>query len=119
MRWSPSKSRGEIRSCVIAEDGHQNAIYELSGKLMTQEELAAEVAAVSGRDIPVLQVDDAAYGEMIKNAGVPEPMVAMLVAIQRAIREGALAIESDDFEKLLGRPLTPIREALREITQQL
>jgi len=76
------------------------------------------VAAVSGREVPVLQVDDAAYAEIMKNADVPEPMVPILVAVQRAIRDGALAIQSDDFELLLGRPLTPLREALREIVQQ-
>ncbi|HYF76888.1 MAG TPA: SDR family oxidoreductase [Symbiobacteriaceae bacterium] len=116
--WALRRDYADAAAAVLTGDGHRNAIYELSGKLMTQEELAAAVAAVWGREVPVLQVDDATYAEMMKNAGVPEPMVPILVAVQRAIREGALAIQSDDFERLLGRPLTPIREALREIVQQ-
>ncbi|NMA70805.1 MAG: SDR family NAD(P)-dependent oxidoreductase, partial [Firmicutes bacterium] len=36
-----------------------------------------------------------------------------LVEIQQAIRQGALDVESDDFQKLLGRPPTPVPEALR------
>lgn len=38
-----------------------------------------------------------------------------LVGIQQGIRENTLEIESNDFEKLLGRRVTPIREVLTQI----
>jgi NAD(P)H dehydrogenase (quinone) len=40
-------------------------------------------------------------------------------ASQKGIRDGVLAIESKDFEKLLGRPTTPINEALSQIVSQI
>ncbi|SFE66033.1 hypothetical protein SAMN05428981_107136 [Bacillus sp. OV194] len=70
-------------------------------KLMTQEELASAVGTVLGKEVSVQQVDDTAYADIM-----------MLVDIQKGIRDGELEVESNDFEKLLGRPLTPINEAL-------
>src|SRR5581483_5832595 len=105
----------EAAAAVLAGDGHENTIYELSGKLMTQEELAAALGAVLGKEVPVQQVDDATYADIMKGVGVPDFVVPILVGIQQGIREGALEIESNDFEKLLGRPVTPIHEALTQI----
>ena len=63
-------------------------------------------------------MDDDTYAKIMAEAGVPEPVLPILVGIQSAIREGALEIESNDFEKLLGRPITPLEEVLREIVSQ-
>ncbi|SCA86278.1 hypothetical protein BGLY_2455 [Bacillus glycinifermentans] len=82
---------------------------------MTQEELASALGGVLGKDVPVQQVDDAQYADIMKSAGVPDFLIPMLVNIQKGIRGGALDVESSDFEKLLGRPLTPISEALTQI----
>ncbi|MNJ00096.1 hypothetical protein D3C81_1748710 [compost metagenome] len=46
---------------------------------------------------------------------MPEAVLPIVVAIQEAIREGALDIESGDLEKLLQRPLTPLSEGVSEI----
>ena len=61
------------------------------------------------------QVDDATYADIMKGAGVPEFVIPILVDIQKGIREGSLDFESNDFEKVLGRPATPIKEALTQI----
>lgn len=61
------------------------------------------------------QVNDDAYAKIMKGAGVPNFLIPMLVNIQKGIREGALEIESHDFEKLLGRQAAPISEALTEL----
>ncbi|WP_199616978.1 SDR family oxidoreductase [Paenibacillus alkalitolerans] len=113
--WASREDYAEAAAAVLAGSGHENTIYELSGKLMTQEELASALGTVLGKEVPVQQVDDETYAEIMKGAGVPEFVIPILVAIQAAIREGALEIESNDFEKLLGRPITPIGESLREI----
>lgn len=117
--WAPRQDYAEAAAAVLAGTGHENTIYELSGKLMTQEELASALGAVLGKEVPVQQVDDATYASIMKGAGVPEPVIPILVGIQKGIREGALEIESDDFEKLLGRPRTPISKALSEMVKEL
>ena len=51
----------------------------------------------------------------MKAAGIQDFVIPILVDIQRSIREGSLDFESNDFEKVLGRPATPIKEALTQI----
>lgn len=117
--WAPRRDYAEAAATVLAGDGHSNAVYELSGRPTTQDELASTLAAILCREVPIQHVDDAAYANIMKQAGVPEPVVPMLVAIQQGIRDGALAVESSDFEQLLGRPLTPIGEAVGAIVNEL
>jgi NAD(P)H dehydrogenase (quinone) len=113
--WASRLDYAEAAAGVLAGEGHNNTTYELSGKPLTQEELASIVAEVSGKEIHVQQVDDETYGEIMSGAGVPEQMIPFLVGIQSGIREGYLEIESSDFEKLLARPITPLSEVLRQI----
>ncbi|MFD1179123.1 SDR family oxidoreductase [Paenibacillus puldeungensis] len=117
--WALQQEYAAAAAAVLAGDGHENTIYELSGKLFTQEELASALGTVLGKEVPVQQVDDATYADIMKNAGVPDFVIPMLVSIQEGIREHTLEIESNDFEKLLGRPLTPMTEALRQIVDSL
>ena len=86
---------------------------------MSQEELAAALGEVLGKEVPVQQVDAAAYAEIMAGGGVPDFVVPILVEIQKSIRVGSLDVESKDFEKLLGHPATPINEALRQIVDGL
>jgi NAD(P)H dehydrogenase (quinone) len=113
--WAIQQDYAEAAAAVLSGNGHENTIYELSGKLLTQEEFASVLASVLGKEVPVQQVDDKTYAEIMKGAGVPDFLITMLVDIQKDIREGTLEIESNDFEKLLGRPVMPIRQALTQI----
>ena len=117
--WALQQDFAEAAAAVLVGEGHENTIYELSGKPLTQEELAAALGEVLGKEVPVQQVDDAAYAEIMAGAGVPDFVVPILVEIQKSIRVGSLDVESKDFEKLLGHPATPINEALRQIVDGL
>ncbi|GAA4704440.1 SDR family oxidoreductase [Brevibacillus fulvus] len=117
--WALQRDYAEAAAAVLAGEGHENKIYELSGELLTQAELAAAVGAVLGKEVAVQQVDDAAYADIMKEAGVPDFVIPMLVEIQKGIRAGALEVESDDFEKVLGRPATPIHEALSQLVGEI
>jgi len=117
--WALQQDFAEAAAAVLAGEGHENTIYELSGKTLSQEELAAALGEVLGKEVPVQQVDDAAYAEIMAGGGVPDFVVPILVEIQKSIRIGSLDVESNDFEKLLGRPATPIHEALRQIVDGL
>ncbi|GAU78901.1 SDR family oxidoreductase [Fusibacter sp. 3D3] len=117
--WALQKDYAEAAANVLSGSGHENMIYELSGQARTQGELVAALEKVLGTSVPVQQVDDATYADIMKNSGIPEFIIPMLVNIQSDIREGALEIESNDFEKLLGHPVTPIEEALAQIVSTL
>lgn len=117
--WALQQDYAEAAAEVLAGEGHENTIYELSGKLLSQEDIAAAVSTVIGKEVPVQQVDDTTYAEIMTKAGVPDFIVPMLVAIQKDIREGSLEIESKDFEKLLGRSETPVVEGIKQLLNGL
>lgn len=115
--WAVQQDYAQAAATVLTGTNHENTIYELSGKLLTQNEIAEELSAVLGKEVIVQHVEDAAYADIMKDAGVPEFLLPMLVNIQKDIREGTLEIESNDFEKLLGRPVTSLREGLAQIVK--
>ncbi|MCY8581496.1 SDR family oxidoreductase [Bacillus haynesii] len=113
--WALQQDYADAAAAVLSGEGHENTVYELSDELLTQEEIASALGEVLGKEVPVQHVDDAAYRDIMKNAGVPDFLIPMVVEIQKGIREGTLEVESDDFEKVLGRPVTPIKEGLAQI----
>ena len=115
--WALQQDYADAAAAVLSGEGHKNTIYELSGKGLTQEEFAAVLGTVLGKEVPVKQVNDETYADIMKGVGVPDFLIPFLVEIQKGIREGALEIESNDFEKLLGRPATPISEGLNQIVK--
>ena len=113
--WALQQDYAEAAATVLSENGHNNTIYELSGKPLSQEEFVSVLGDILGKEIPIQQIDDANYTENMKAAGIKDFVVPILVDIQRSIREGSLDVESNDFEIVLGRPATPIKEALTQI----
>ncbi|PKR85355.1 SDR family oxidoreductase [Heyndrickxia camelliae] len=113
--WALQQDYADAAAAVLVGNGHENTVYELSGPLLTQEELAAAVGNVLGKEIPIQQVSDEKYAEVMKGLGLPEFVIPVVVGIQESIRNGSLEVESNDFEKILGRPVTPIHEALTHL----
>ncbi|ULT54913.1 SDR family oxidoreductase [Neobacillus drentensis] len=117
--WALQQDYADAAAAVLLGNGHENSVYELSGPLLTQEELASELVAVLGKEIPVQQVSDEKYAEIMKGLGLPDFVIPIVVGIQESIRNGSLDVESNDFEKVLGRPVTPIKEALTQLVNSI
>jgi NAD(P)H dehydrogenase (quinone) len=117
--WTLQQDYAEAAAAVLSGNGHENTTYELSGPLMTHEELANALGTVLGKEVAFQHVSFDTYADIMKGAGVPDFIIPMLVGIQQGILEGALEIDSNDFEKLLGRPKTPINVALSQIVSDL
>ncbi|MCG3417633.1 SDR family oxidoreductase [Oceanobacillus jordanicus] len=117
--WALQQDYAEAAATVLIGEGHENKIYELSGTPLTQEALVSALESVLEKDIAVQQVDDDTYADTMKDAGVPEAVIPFLLGIQEGIREGELDVVSSDFESVLGRPATSIKEALRIILNQI
>lgn len=104
---------------VLIQEGHENKIYELGGKLVTYDELGQEIGNVLDKNIVVKHVNDDEFSIYLKNAGIPEMMIPVFVSMKSGIRNGAVAVESNDLEMLLGHPVTPISEAIRELVNKI
>ncbi|MDF2724002.1 MAG: hypothetical protein K0Q59_3677 [Paenibacillus sp.] len=113
--WATRRDYAEAAANVLAGPGHENTVYELSGEPLTQEQLASIFAEAMNREVQVVHMDDEAYGKMLLEVGMPEAVVPVFVDVQRGIRSGELAIESGDLLRLLGRPVTPLGDGIREM----
>ncbi|MET8234184.1 SDR family oxidoreductase [Micromonospora sp. NPDC005298] len=97
---------------VLTSDGHDGAVYELGGTPYTMTELAAEVAIQSGKPVTYQNLPADAYTEMLVGAGVPAPFAALLVDSDLGISRGEQFTPSTDLQRLIGRPSTPLADAV-------
>ncbi|MFG2414341.1 SDR family oxidoreductase [Streptomyces goshikiensis] len=98
---------------VLTGDGHLGRVYELSGDTAwSLAEYAAEVAAQAGRAVAYTEVPAEAHLSILTGAGLPEGFAALLVDVDSAISRGRLAGTGGDLSRLIGRPTTPVSEAI-------
>ena len=102
----------EAAAAAVAGPGPGNRVYELGGPAFTLAELAAEITRQSGRQVGYTDLSEDGYAKALVEAGLPAEMAAVLADSDRAAAQGALYVEGDDLERLLGRPATPWREVL-------
>lgn len=100
---------------ALIGSNNKNKIYELSGVPITYDEFAQVLGHVLGKEIPVNHVDDEAYAAALKQLGMAEVMIPMLVATKKGIREGLMEVHSNDLEMLLGRPPISLIDGLTTI----
>ncbi|MEV4425037.1 SDR family oxidoreductase [Streptomyces sp. R-07] len=94
---------------------HLDKAYELSGDTAwSLAEYAAEVGALTGREITYSNVPAATHLEILTGAGVPPFFAEILVDVDRAVEHGALALRTGDLARLIGRPTTPIGASIQE-----
>jgi NAD(P)H dehydrogenase (quinone) len=117
--WALQQDYADAAATVLVGNGHENTVYELSGPLLTQEELASALGNVLGKDISVQHVSDEQYAEIMRGLGLPDFVIPIVVGIQESIRNGSLEVNSNDFEKVLGRPITSLNEALSQLVNRI
>ncbi|NXY97457.1 SDR family oxidoreductase [Streptomyces sp. BR123] len=100
-------------AAVLTGEGHLNRVYELSGDTAwSMAEYAAEVSAQSGKEVAYTELPSAAHLSALTGAGVPEGFAALLVDVDAAISRGSLGHTGGDLSRLIGRPTTPVAEAI-------
>jgi NAD(P)H dehydrogenase (quinone) len=109
----------EAAAAVLAEDDHAGAVYELGGSAFTMAELAEVVSAETGKSVRYTDLSVQDYKAFLVRAGLPEPVAASIADGDRAVAEGELYVDTADLEKLLGRPATPLRTAVKAAIRDL
>lgn len=100
-------------AAVLSGDGHENTVYELSGDTAWSfAEFAAEVSRQSGRHVPYHAVTGGEYAAMLSAAGLPDPLPHVMAGIDASITAGELASATGDLSRLIGRPATPVADAI-------
>jgi NAD(P)H dehydrogenase (quinone) len=94
---------------------HDGVIYDISGpELVSFRDVAEKLSRVSGREVEYVDVDDAAFAQATREAGVPALMVDALTGMGRAVREGYFAIRTDEVQRLTGAAPTSLDDVLEQ-----
>jgi NAD(P)H dehydrogenase (quinone) len=99
-------------AAVLTGDDHAGKAYELGGDAFTMSELAAEVAAQTGKPIGYQDLPAEQYTQILVGAGLPEAFAQVLAGSDVAITRGELFTTSTDLPDLIGRPTTPLADAV-------
>jgi len=100
-------------AAVLTADGQEGRVYELGGdQAFTMAELAAQISAASGQDVVYRDLTVDAYAQLLIDAGLPEPVAAMIADNDRGVSQGNLLVTSGDLSRLIGRPTTSLAAAV-------
>lgn len=103
----------EAAVAVLTSPGHEKKAYELAGdRPFTMAELAGEVSRQAGKVIVYRDLPPERYKGVLTGAGVPGPYADLLVDSDLGIAKGELDDSSGDLRRLIGRPTTPLAEAV-------
>ncbi|PKP81425.1 MAG: NAD(P)-dependent oxidoreductase [Alphaproteobacteria bacterium HGW-Alphaproteobacteria-18] len=103
----------EAAAVVLTTEGHAGKTYELAGDMAyTLSDLAAEISRQSGQEIPYKNLPEAEYARLLAGFGLPEGLANGLAAWDVDASNGALFDDSRQLSRLIGRPTTPLAEAV-------
>lgn len=104
----------EAAVVVLTEDGHENATYELPGDhAWTHDELAEVIGGLLGRPVTYRRVSPEEHYAILQETGLDDATAGFLVTMDANIRDGLLAGTPGELSRLIGRPTTPLVDALR------
>lgn len=99
---------------VLATEGHQGAVYELSGDhAWDYTELAEAMSRVLRRSVAYTPLSTEEHHDALLGAGLDPQTAGFVTALDANIRDGALALTTGDLSRLAGRPTTPLVDGLR------
>jgi NAD(P)H dehydrogenase (quinone) len=99
---------------VAADEAHAGQVYELGGDAaITLADIAAEVSRQTGKTIPYNDLPGDVYQGILQSIGLPAGFAALLVDVDQKAGDGWLADRSGSLRQLIGRPTTPLAEAVR------
>ncbi|WP_370302599.1 SDR family oxidoreductase [Pseudooceanicola sp.] len=105
----------EAAAVVLADPAaHLGQTYELAGDAgFTKAELAAEIAAQSGKPVVYADMPEVDYAAALTQAGVPGPFAQVLADSDVGQSKGALEADGQVLSGLIGRPTQPMPEMVR------
>jgi NAD(P)H dehydrogenase (quinone) len=98
---------------LLAED-QAGQVHELGGdEAFTLPELADAVADATGRPVVYRDLPEEEYAAALVAAGLPEGYARALAQSDTGIGRGDLEVTTGDLGRLIGRPATTARQAVR------
>ncbi|WP_330241583.1 NmrA family transcriptional regulator [Streptomyces sp. NBC_00525] len=94
----------DVVVAALCGEGVAGSVVELTGpRALTFAEVAAELAAATGREVRYVPVTGAEYEGMLVGFGVPGPEAAFLAGLFTSLLDGRNTAVTDGVERALGR----------------
>lgn len=104
----------EAAAVVLTDEKLNNKVYELAGdEAFTLEELAKEISGQTGKNIPYQNLPEAEYSNILKGIGIPDLYADGIASWDVCASRGDLYDNGKTLSTLIGRPTTPISEAVK------
>ncbi|MET8085961.1 SDR family oxidoreductase [Micromonospora sp. NPDC005237] len=110
---APRTDYAAAAAAALTRDEEGNAVYELGGAAFTFDELADAVTEVTGTTVVHRDLSAAELASALENVGLDAGTAGFVAALDHSIAIGELVTDSDDLSRLIGRPSTPLRDAIR------
>lgn len=108
----------DAAAVVVTSPDQAGRVYELAGDTAwSYAELAEAAAEVLGRDVAYVPVAGEQLAQGLLAAGLDEGTAGFVAALDAGIAQGALDSDDRTLAGLIGRPTTPLAEALRATLQ--
>ncbi|MEV0588592.1 NmrA family NAD(P)-binding protein [Nonomuraea sp. NPDC050310] len=94
----------DVVTAALTEDGHAGQVYELTGpRLLTLDQVAAEISAASGRPVRYLPLGAAEYVDLLTGYGLPREEAEALTDLFTQVLDGRNESLTDGVRRALGR----------------
>ncbi|TNE71994.1 SDR family oxidoreductase [bacterium] len=111
-------TRQDFAEAVVAavtKESTQGKTFELAGDVsFTLADLAAEISAQTGKNIPYSNLPEAKYAEILTGFGLPEGFAAAIAGWDVSVSKGDVFDDSKQLSSLIGRPTTPLSVAVKD-----
>jgi uncharacterized protein YbjT (DUF2867 family) len=105
----------EVAVAALAEDGHADQVYELTGpRLLTFPDAVAEIGEATGREIRYVPVTIDEYAAALAEYDLPEDMVWLIRYLFTEVLDGRNATLADGVQRALGREPRDFSDYVRE-----
>jgi len=104
----------EAAAVALLADDSAGRVYELAGdESFTMADYAATLTEQTGQQVSYVDLPEAEYAAVLESAGVPAGFAAILADGDRGVSEGELYDDSGTLSALIGRPTTPLTDAVK------
>ncbi len=102
---------GEIAANVICGEGHEGQAYAITGpELLSGPDMAQIFSEVTGKQVDYVSPDETTVLNSLLDSGWPQWQAKGMLELFALFASNQAAMISPDGEKLLGRPLTTLKE---------
>jgi NAD(P)H dehydrogenase (quinone) len=110
---APRADFAAAAAAVLLREDAAGSTYELGGTSFTLTDYAAALADAAGRPVAYTDLTTEAYTQVLVDAGLPAPVAAVYADGDRGVRDGELFVDPAALESLIGRPTTPLADAVK------